>query len=381
MLSALDLFAGAGGLSLGLKAASIKVEGAIETDRFASATYQLNFPQTFVAKRKIEECSSRWLKSKFSGIDLVAGGPPCQGFSVAGPSQYGEIDDRNALVLQMARVVLLTKPKYVLLENVKGILSGRLSEARRALDAYLGAIGEAGYTSTILRLQSADYGIPQIRERIFVVSARDAHQASNFARLVVSKTRRRVPASVCFDDLPCLGPGEGVDDPVPYSLPATNAYQKQLRRHSKGISNHVAMKHTPRMVARLTALRPGQSLKDVPSAYGQRQRNSVEIDVGQRFKMNCTRIDPSKQSLAIPSNFQTIHVHPSQHRMLTAREGARLQGFPDHFFFCGPRTLMSRKLLEREGREHEIGLSQYNQIGNAVPPPLARALGEVFVEL
>jgi len=105
MLAALDLFAGAGGFSLGLRKAGINVVGAIELDRFAAETYRTNFPGATVYEVALETRSSRWLKTKFSGVDIIAGGPPCQGFSVAGPSQYRILDARNSLVLEMARVI------------------------------------------------------------------------------------------------------------------------------------------------------------------------------------------------------------------------------------------------------------------------------------
>jgi DNA (cytosine-5)-methyltransferase 1 len=95
--------------------------------------------------------------------------------------------------------------------------------------------------------------------------------------------------------------------------------------------------------------------------------------------MNNQRLDPSKISTAVTASFQSNFVHPHLHRNLTAREGARLQTFPDSFVFCGPRTLMSKTLLAREGRTDEIGLSKYNQIGNAVPPLMAMAIGEKLV--
>jgi DNA (cytosine-5)-methyltransferase 1 len=354
--------------------------GAIELDRFAAQTYRRNFPTHSIHERSVTECSDRWLKSKFSGVDVVVGGPPCQGFSVAGPAQYGQIDRRNALVLEMARVVRSLRPRVALLENVKGILAGKLSEARKAIDTYVSTLEADGYISHIVRLQAADYGVPQNRERVFVISTRDSWKLTLFVSTLRAKKTAHVSAGSSLSDLPSLTPGGGSDALVPYASPPKSAYQRLIREGSRGVANHVAMKHTPRMVARLKAIPPGGSLKDVPAEHGQRARNSATIDAGQRYKMNCSRIDPHRPAIAVPANFQTIHVHPHQHRMLTAREGARLQGFPDSFVFMGPRTLMSRKLLEREGRSDEIGLSQYNQIGNAVPPPVASSLGLALVE-
>lgn len=380
MNSALDLFAGAGGFSLGLESAGVDVVGAIELDRFAVETYRANFPDTPVCQERLEDCSDEWLKARFSGVGIVAGGPPCQGFSVAGPTQYGRLDPRNSLVLEMARCVIALRPKFAILENVKGILSGKVSVARRALDAYIEMLNEAGYRSQIVRLQAADFGVPQLRERVFVLSSfgGSAGPASHLAAELAQKLPR-IAAHDCFTDLPPVAAPWEAERPLSYASEPGNAFQARIRQKSPGVMNHVPMKHTPRIIERLQSLKPGESMKDVDPRYGQRRRNSSEIDAGQRFKMNCTRIDPLRPALSVPANFQTIHVHPWEDRMLTAREGARIQGFPDRFKFHGPRTLMSRKLLEREGRQDEIGLSQYNQIGNAVPPPVAAAIGRALL--
>jgi DNA (cytosine-5)-methyltransferase 1 len=129
------------------------------------------------------------------------------------------------------------------------------------------------------------------------------------------------------------------------------------------------------LIERFKHIPVGGSLLDVPQEHGQRARNGSDLDKKARFKMNNQRLDPNKISHCVTASFQSTFVHPAMNRNLTAREGARLQSFPDKFIFKGPRTLMSKSLLIRENREHEIGLSQYNQIGNSVPPLLAKAIG------
>ncbi len=118
---------------------------------------------------------------------------------------------------------------------------------------------------------------------------------------------------------------------------------------------------------------------DAPSEHGQRQRNGNGLDVNKRYKTNNQRLHPERVSNIITASFQSTFVHPYLNRNLTAREGARLQSFPDSFHFCGPRTLMSKSLLIKENREDEIGLSQYNQIGNAVPPRMAEAIAKTIL--
>lgn len=373
--SVLDLFSGAGGFSLGAQKAGLNVIGSIEIDRFASETYEANFPGIPHFQKSLVDCTDPWLASQFSGVDIIIGGPPCQGFSVAGPSQYGLRDDRNDLILEMARTIKALKPKFAVLENVRGILSGKLKKGDSALKVYIDSLSQAGYHSKIFDLNSADFGTPQLRRRVFVISSRESNLLPvEIPKVFGSDEKPWIGSLEAISDLSDLSAGEGADTLMPYVKNPSNAYQRLMRENSQGIANHLAMKHTPRILARLKAIPVGGSMRHVSAEHGQRKRNSDEIDVGQRYKMNCTRINPDAPSIALPANFQTIHVHPIENRMLTAREGARIQGFPDRFIFKGPRTLMSKKLLIREGRQNEIGLSQYNQIGNAVPPLMAEAL-------
>ena len=173
--------------------------------------------------------------------------------------------------------------------------------------------------------------------------------------------------------------GEGTNDCVDYVCPPQSAYQEYIRQGSSGVTNHIAMKHTKRLIERFNCIPQGGSLLDAPSEHGQRQRNGSGLDVNKRYKTNNQRLHPDRVSSIITASFQSTFVHPYLNRNLTAREGARLQSFPDSFHFCGPRTLMSKSLLIKEHREDEIGLSQYNQIGNAVPPRMAEAIAKTIL--
>jgi len=377
MITSLDLFAGAGGLTLGLKNAGIQSVGAVEIDRFASETFRLNFPDVPQYNRDIYSFSDEEIKELFSGVNMIVGGPPCQGFSVAGPSQYGKIDKRNTLIMEFFRFISVLKPDVAILENVKGILSGKMDKKNKALDVYSKELEKIGYHSKVFVLQTADFGVPQHRERVIVIS---------------SKNERLIPKAIegeykgkwitvkdVFGDLPTINAGEGVDTGVPYSCAPLTDYQRWIRNGSTMVYNHIAMKHTPRLIERFKHIPQGCSVKDVAAEYGQRERGGSDLDKKQRFKMNNQRLHPDKVSTAVTASFQSTFVHPILNRNLTAREGARLQSYPDTFVFCGPRTLMSKTLLIREHRENEIGLSQYNQIGNSVPPRMAESIGKVIM--
>jgi DNA (cytosine-5)-methyltransferase 1 len=380
MRTFVDLFAGAGGMSLGLEAAGFECIGAVEEDRFAALTYQHNFPHVPILQRRTETITDSELTTEFAGVDLIVGGPPCQGFSVAGPRQYGRIDERNSLVFEVARAVVVLRPKWVVLENVRGLLTGKTTGDAAIYDRYVQILQEHGYHSDAVLLQAAHFGVPQFRERVFVLSARERPVDAVVRRLKQHRMKTLHTVRDAILDLPGLAAGEGTEEPQPYDRPAASDYLKVIRNGDSGVCNHVAMKHTRRIVDRIRHILPGKSLKDAPPQHGQRARNSHEIDAGPRYKMNYSRLSWQEPSIGVTANFQTIHVHPEQHRVITAREGARLQSFPDSFVFKGPRTTPSRKLLEREGRWDEIGLYQYKQIGNAVPPLLAKGIGEILRE-
>lgn len=380
MMTSLDLFAGAGGMTLGFKNAGIKSVGAIEVDRFAAETFSYNFPEIPMFHRDIHSFSKEEILERFKGVDIIAGGPPCQGFSVAGPSQYGIIDKRNTLIMEFFRFIFVLKPRYCILENVKGILNGKMNASQKALETYKQELEKIGYTNKVFVLQAADFGVPQYRERVVVVSALGNNPLPEKIEGMYQGAENWILVRDVFGDLPDINAGEGTNDCVPYKNEPMSEYQKYIRKGSTGVYNHVAMKHTPRLIARFAQIPQGGSLLDVPAEFGQRQRNGTELDVKKRYKTNNQRLDPNKVSNIITASFQSTFVHPYLNRNLTAREGARLQSFPDSFMFCGPRTLMSKSLLIKEHREDEIGLSQYNQIGNAVPPRMAEAIGAAVVE-
>ena len=377
MITSLDLFAGAGGLTLGLKRAGIHSIGAIEIDRFASETFRLNFPEIPQYHRDIYSFTNEEIHEKFGGVNMVVGGPPCQGFSVAGPSQYGKIDKRNTLIMEFYRFVSVLRPDLTILENVKGILNGKMDKNNKALDVYISELEKIGYVSKVFVLQTADFGVPQHRERVIVISSRNKRLIPE--SIDGAYKNQWITTKEVFSDLPIIHAGEGVNEGVPYRTEPQTEYQRWIRNGSSMVYNHIAMKHTKRLIERFEHIPQGCSVKDVASEYGQRERGGTDLDKKQRFKMNNQRLHPDKVSTAITASFQSTFVHPYLNRNLTAREGARLQSYPDDFIFCGPRTLMSKTLLKREHREDEIGLSQYNQIGNSVPPRMAEAIGNVIL--
>ena len=170
-------------------------------------------------------------------------------------------------------------------------------------------------------------------------------------------------------DLPQISSGEGAEV-MEYTVAPQNEYQRWARENSNVVHNHVAMRHTSRLIDRFKNIGFGQSVADVDKSHQQRQRGDASRISGKVFSQNNMRPFPNRPSPTIPASFQSNFIHPYLDRNFTAREGARLQSFPDSYIFCGKRTTMS----------WEKNLSQYQQIGNAVPPLMAKAIAQNIIE-
>jgi DNA (cytosine-5)-methyltransferase 1 len=369
MPKVLDLFSGAGGFSLGFKLEGFDVETHVEIDRYASDTLKKNFPNSKVITDDVRFLEPHNVINS-STVDVMIGGPPCQGFSVAGSTQFGVEDNRNELVFWYLKFVQTLNPKIAIIENVPNVLTKKSKEGTMFLDLIRQISSEMGYEVSYHVLNSVNFGVPQSRRRAFIVLHSkqvkfDFPQITHDERgekLLFSSTKRFTTVGEALNDLPDVDAGQ-IGSGLPYKSEPSNDFQIYCRENSLGVLNHNPMKHTGRVIERFKIIQPGQSLKDVPLSHGQVAYETSE-KVAKPFKYNNYRLDPNKPSLAIPASYQSLFVHPVKDRNLTAREGARLMSFPDWYEFEGPKTMMS----------WESGLSQYNQIGNAVCPMVARSL-------
>ncbi|WP_313959046.1 DNA cytosine methyltransferase [Umezakia ovalisporum] len=324
----------------------------------------------------------------FYNPDIIIGDPPCQGFSIAGPSQKDPNDPRNTLFINFAQWISFLQPKAFVMENVKGLLSQKNTDGVNVIDLISNKFAEMGYFVEIWLLNSAKYGVPQIRERVFIVGNKLGYKLGippkthslnllniNSCQLSLAEIDL-IPAITLWDaisDLPPLNAREGQEE-QPYILEYQNCYQQWIRNDSKIIYNHVAMEHSHRLVERFKQIKWGQSSSDVPKEYGAKRRSGNGQLSHKTYDQNNRRLNPHKPAHTIAASFYANFIHPFQHRNLTAREGARIQSFPDTYRFLGKKTVVSHKLLQREKRLNEKFLCQYNQIGNAVPPLLAKAI-------
>lgn len=387
-LKVLDTFAGAGGFSLGFELAGYHVVGAIEIDKWACDTFKYNHPEALTIQRDITKITNDELKDLFfdNKPDIILGGPPCQGFSICNKNHGDPKDPRNSLFREFLRIGEVLSPRILIMENVPNLIKAKTLEKQPVIEIVKCELEKLGYTVYISILEATDYGVPQIRKRLFVIASKEKldHPFPKPTHYIPKHPQGQPslfsePLLQCpslwdaISDLPEIDAREGAEV-MEYSMPPKTDYQKRIRQGSKKVYNHVAMKHSKRMVERFAAMSCGESTEHVPDHLKPYKRNGNGIISKKVYSQNNRRMHPDRPCHTIPASFYANFVHPFKHRNFTAREGARIQSFPDYYVFKGKPTVVSQKLLAREGRLNEKYLCQYNQIGNAVPPLLSKAI-------
>lgn len=367
-------------MSLGFQQAGCVIEAAVEIDGWAAETYRANLGDHLFETSVAEFLNSP--EAKISSLDVLIGGPPCQGFSISSRSKTRKaFDERNDEVLTFISAAEVFKPKYIVFENVPQFQSFVDSTGKHYSALLVDGLSSLGYEFFIRVLNASDFGVPQNRQRAIGIGIRSDLIASpglNFADQVGSQLRKSKPIG-CWDaisDLPEVAPRALSEDAIQkYVLPPQNSFQAEMRNGSEEIYNHIPMRHTPRLVERFRKIEQGKSGIDVWEDSSPRKRSDRDSS-GTKFEQNHRRMDPNKPSPTIAAHMYSTCLHPFQHRNITIREAARLQSFPDTFRFFGKRTTLSRKLLEKKGLSGDAKLNQLNQVGNAVPPKLARCIAE-----
>lgn len=387
-MKVIDLFAGAGGFGLGFKLAELNYDLllSLEVDKWAVDTLKANSNHVVIhndiknydTTEKIKEvCPEK--------PDIIIGGPPCQGFSIAGKKDA--LDPRNSLFQNYAQWVSVLEPKIFVMENVRGILTGTNGEGEKVINIIKKTFQDIGYAVNIWELNAANYGVPQARERVFIVGNKFeidippppiTHYFPHEKEKLNGKAINLAEVINVIDaigDLPPLKAGEGEEKAI-YTDSIDSEYQKFSRGENSILFNHVSMKHTLRVVQRYERIMNGEDLSEIPQELMVRKRNGNGELSKVLFSSNYRHLKPNMVSYTIPASFYSNFIHPTQPRNITSREAARLQSFPDHYIFKGKRTQISSKLLKKLGKDSENHLSQYNQIGNAVPPLLAMAIAK-----
>ena len=325
---AVDLFSGAGGLSLGFDMAGFDVALGLDVWKEALETYRLNHPSSVPLLADARQLSGSDIKRKlreagFGDPVLVIGGPPCQGFSYAGKRDPN--DERNNLVWHFLRLVYELDVDYFVMENVSGLLTMKTPDGDPVPDKVLERAEEYGYNTNIKLLNAVNFWVPQQRRRVIILG-------SSLKTPKHLKPLTKVPLTVRdgIGDLPTPLPVE----PQPYEKDPERPYQKVMRVGSSKIYNHIPTKHSQKMIKKIKRTPPGQS-------------------VYPKFKHSWYRLKWNEPAPVMKENHNAPAVHPEEHRVITPREMARLQSFPDAFHFLGTKS------------------SILKQIGNAVPPLLA----------
>lgn len=360
-----DLFSGAGGLSLGFEDAGFKIVYILEKDRYAAETYSRNRNSgTMVDVADILNIEPDDILSKLGldrgDLDIVLGGPPCQGFSIANMRTRNEDNPMNQLVFKFWDFVVGLRPKWFVMENVAGLEKfgdGRLKEELLEL------FEEGGYSVNSVVLDASCFGIPQVRRRIFFVGNRINKSLDFLHDLVKDKTLPCLTVREAIDDLPVLPNGNSVDH-LPYAKngESITEYQRIMRLgNSDGVLNNLVSMSSPLAVERYKYIEQGENWRAVDLKRPELLYNYKDLSKCHHWIY--LRLCWDKPSVVISNYRKNMLIHPEQDRGLSVREAARLQSFPDTYVFYGP-----------------LGYQQ-QQVANAVPPRQAGRIAAYIREL
>lgn len=341
----LDLFSGAGGLSRGFMDAGYDVVLGVDFDETALITFKKNHGKSETMKLDLFdhdniECIVDFLKERNINLDVLVGGPPCQGFSLAGPR--AKDDKRNLLYSAMVKVAARLKPKAFVLENVPGLL--QLHDgigAKRIIEDF----SALGYNIKAQILYAPNYGVPQIRKRVFFVGLLNSEKTFEFPEPLLTE-KQYITCEQAIGDLPAL---EGIygEEEQAYPGPPMSKYQAKMRQNSTKIYNHIGTIHDEKTVKFISMVPEGKNYRSLPKEY----------EGIYKYHEALTRYHSQKPSPTINTGHRS-HFHYKWNRIPTVRESARLQSFPDDFIFYGNKS------------------QQYKQVGNAVPPLLGYAVAK-----
>lgn len=331
----LDLFSGCGGLSHGLAKAGFDIVAGVDNWSDALVTFERNHPGAKSALVDLGQFNPDDIESiAGSDIDVVVGGPPCQGFSISG--KRNPEDPRNKLYIGFVEVVAHYKPKAFILENVPNLIS---MAGGKVKDEIIKEFSALGYNVQYKILLASDYGVPQNRKRVVFVGVRNGLDFIYPAATFIDNKRT---TSDAISDLTEDSLSEGATN----KNAALTEYQKIMRKNTDRVFNHEVSQHSEQTVSTIALVPDGGNYKDLPDNLKNIRKRNIAW----------TRFGSFKPSNTIDTGHRH-HFHYKFNRIPTVRESARLQSFPDDFIFYGSKT------------------SQYKQVGNAVPPILAEAIG------
>lgn len=343
-MQAIDLFSGAGGMSMGASLCGIKVRYAVELDKHAASTFALNHPGIRLLNRDIREVSGKEFKKLNRNEPLIIfGGPPCRGFSTSNQKTRNTTNESNWLFREYLRLVQEIRPDWLVFENVKGLLE---TEDGFFLRAVLNGLEDCGYTTSHFVLNSADFGVPQKRNRLFIVGSLQGLEVLPPQPIM----RKHVTVAQAINDLPILENGDAPGEKE-YGKQARSLYAKSLRGTLTKCCGNLVTDSAPHIIKRFGFIPQGGNWKNIPKRLMKNYTDVSRCHTGIYH-----RLREDEPSVVIGNFRKNMLIHPWKDRGLSIREAARLQSFPDWFTFVG-----------------SIGFQQ-QQVGNAVPPLLAKAV-------
>jgi len=375
----LDLYSGPGGLSKGImnsKSGELGFEVIVanDYDPHAAETYKANHPEVdfILGDIALEKTKTKILRSikqsiGSSRIDLVIGGPPCKGFSKANTLTRNKSNPLNSLPLQFVEMVKRTKPFAFVMENVPGMLS---LDNRRVAENIMENFHNLGYENTkCWLLDAADYGVPQFRKRAFVVGSKN----NSVLFLEPKKTHGDdgslvpyVPLSDALSDLPYIPQGKSHSLLQSYRSNPKNRFQSKLRRNLKLVKNHQTTVSTDLIISRFKTIPQGGNWKNIPKRLIQ--VNGKYKNLKNTHGMIYKRLSSSTPSVTITNFRKAMLIHPSQNRLLSVREAARIQTFPDNYEFKGPLHSMQQQVSDA------VPLQLSTAVGNSILKQMANSL-------
>ena len=356
----IDLCSGAGGLSLGFQKAGFRIGVGVECNLRVAETYRSNFPKTELIQEKIDNISGEMLLDKVSQRPfeklILAGGPPCQPFSQANHQNNGSAHPLASTIDHFVRLIEEVKPECFLFENVTNF---QLMSKGESMNKFIEKLGRLSYNVSFAILKSEDFGVPQLRRRLFVGGMK-GNYGQDFEISIAKRRRVRPTVGDAISDLPFLQEGGGGSDVTNYpDQKKLTSYQRRMRNGSQMLYNHWSSKNSLEVIRTISYIGPDQSLKTSWNRLPQDVRNRYKNPKNMHYNVYKRLVwDGLAPTIVHPR--RAMLLHPCRNRIITVREAARLQGFPDKFRFCGGID------------------SQYQQVANAIPPNIAESLANLY---
>jgi DNA (cytosine-5)-methyltransferase 1 len=344
----IEVFSGPGGMSLGAKLAGIDIKIAVEKDYYAAQTYSKNHLGTTIVIDDISNIKEFSFDKGDSQVVLF-GGPPCQGYSSSNQKNKSKDNPKNWLFKEFIRCAKLVNPDWIVIENVKGLLN---LDKGFFLNEIFKDLNDLGYTVNYKILNSVNFGVPQKRERIFIVGSLHGI-AFDFPTV---KLKSYTTVGDALSDLPHLINGQ-ISEKLEYSAEAQSDYAKLMRENVGKAKNNFVSKNSDLVVERYSHVPQGGNWKDIPDELMSNYKDHSRCHGGIY-----RRLSNQLPSVVIGNYRKNMLIHPTQNRGLSVREAARLQSFPDSFEFQGPIN------------------QQQQQVGDAVPPLLAKAVFDKLMQ-